>query len=88
VVVILLSVTLIWPGASVATAQSQPQTTTASPLRQLVDRPYLELLELADSSNFTAKEIEDLKRRLGLEKEAEKKRLLVLWSGFNTGGCK
>jgi hypothetical protein len=40
-----------------------------------VDRPYLELLELADSSNFTAKEVEDLKQQLERENKAEKKRL-------------
>jgi len=70
-----LSVALIWPGASVAPAQSERQTTTASPLRRLVDRPYLELLELANSLSFKAKEIEVFKRRLGRVKEAEKKRL-------------
>jgi len=74
-IAILLSVALIWPSASVAPVQSHPQRTTQSLLGQLVDRPYLELLELADSSGFAAKEIEDFKRRLGREKEAEKKRL-------------
>ena len=59
--------------ASVAPAQSQPQETTESPLRQLANRPYLELLELANSLNFTAKEIEGFKQHLESEKEAEKK---------------
>jgi regulator of replication initiation timing len=61
--------------ASVAPSQSQLQETTESPLRQLANRPYLELLEMANSLNFTAKEIEGLKQHLESEKEAEKKRL-------------
>ena len=49
-IAILLSVALIWPSASVAPVQSHPQRTTQSLLGQLVDRPYLELLELEPAS--------------------------------------
>jgi hypothetical protein len=44
-------------------------------LAQLVNQRYLDLLGLAPALNFTAREIDEFKRRLEQEKDAEKKRL-------------
>ncbi|HYM12740.1 MAG TPA: M48 family metalloprotease [Bryobacterales bacterium] len=49
-----------------------PQTT---PLAELVNRSYLDLLEVAPSARVSEKEADDFKKQLDKEKEAEQKRL-------------
>jgi len=44
-------------------------------LRQLVEKPYLELLEHATTARFSAQEIEQFRKQLEKEKDAEKERL-------------
>ncbi|MCI0338779.1 MAG: hypothetical protein L0226_14485 [Acidobacteria bacterium] len=62
---------LIWPNASAAFTQASNWL----PLSQLINKGYLELLEIAPALKFTPKELEDYKRQLEQEKGKEKKRL-------------
>lgn len=68
---VFLTFALTWAGVTPALAQ------TPAPLKleELVNKRYLELLALAPDANVSAKEIEDFKRRLEREEEAEKRRL-------------
>lgn len=65
---------LWWPQLQLA-AQSQSVTSQRLSLSHLVERPYLELLEISPSLSFTSSEIEAFQKQLEREKEAEKKRL-------------
>jgi Zn-dependent protease with chaperone function len=66
---IFLAATLVWPGvgAAFAPAPTKPE--------ELVNKPYLELLATASAINLSAKEVEDFKRRLERDQEAERRRL-------------
>ncbi|MDX2032717.1 MAG: M48 family metalloprotease [Blastocatellia bacterium] len=77
IVSIALSLTMIGLPPALVSEQAQvaPLPQERKELQQLVTRPYLELLELASSFNFTAKEIEAFKAQLDRDREAEKKRL-------------
>jgi len=67
IIAIALSISLIWPNLSIASARPQ--------LGELVGKQYLELLEIAPTVSFSQKEIDDFKRQLEREKESEEKRL-------------
>jgi hypothetical protein len=80
--VILLAVLLILPQSLTPPAQSQ--TPEKPQLAQLVNRQYLDLLDLASTLNFTEQEIDQFKSRLEQEKETEKKRLEQEERGLKT----
>jgi hypothetical protein len=69
-IAIALSLCIVWPQALAASAREPSQPSLA----QLVDKPYLDLLELSVTLRLTPKEIEEFKRQLEKEKETEKKR--------------
>ncbi|HWP44330.1 MAG TPA: hypothetical protein VNO14_13885, partial [Blastocatellia bacterium] len=71
ILVSLLAALFLWQqvAAPIAHAQTPPL------LSELVDKSYIELLEIAGSLNVSSKEIEEFKRRLDREEDAEKKRL-------------
>ena len=62
---------LVWTSLSAATADYVGRP----PLSELVNEPYLLLLEKAPDLEFTKKEIEALKKDLKREEKAEKDRL-------------
>ncbi len=64
-----LSILLIWPKADGGFRPAMPTLT------ELVNKPYLELLELAPALKFSSKEVENFRQQLEKEKEREEKRL-------------
>jgi len=54
---------------------SWPATTGAPPLTDLVQEPYLVLLEQAEELTFSEKELDRFRKDLEKEEKAEKKRL-------------
>ena len=71
VLVFVLSVSLLGPGLPAVSARPPAR----QPLSELINKPYLELLEIASLATYAPKEIEEFRQRLEREKEAEKKRL-------------
>lgn len=71
IIVSLLTALFLWQpvAAPIARAQTRPS------LRELVNKSYIELLEIAGSLSVSSKEIEEFKRQLDREEEAEKQRL-------------
>jgi hypothetical protein len=72
VIAVFLAIALIWSGVAPSFART---LAAPSKLAELVNKPYLDLLATAHTYNFTASEIENFKRSIEREQEAEKKRL-------------
>jgi hypothetical protein len=72
---IFLAVVLAKPVLPVSISQTGSQSGENASLAQLVNKPYLELLELSPSLKVSPAEIEGFKQQLDREEDAEKKRL-------------
>ncbi len=66
---LVLTGMLVWVEAAMALPDAAPEAST------LVERPYLELLEIAPSLNVPEEQIKALRKQLNQEEKAEKKRL-------------
>ena len=70
-IALFLCVSLAYPAGLIAAADSTPIQTAS----ELINKPYLELLELGEIGKLSSAEVETIERQLKREQEAEQNRL-------------